>query len=152
MSDKELELFRQHRTEQSKYVYFILAAAAGGIALAVRMTADATLHWSLAPLGAAVVSWGLSFFYGCRNLQYVQEVTAKNAQQLKFARGSDPVVGHDPARREIAVEVMKGAIDRENTKAGNSYIWQFRYLVTGAVFFVAWHVLQIYLRSTAHTP
>jgi len=60
MSDKQLELYRQHRSEQSKYVYFILAAAAGGIALAVRMTTDATLHWSLAPLGAAVLSWGLS--------------------------------------------------------------------------------------------
>src|SRR5438552_2743994 len=116
-TDQDIELFRLHRAEQSKYVYFILAAAAGGIALAVRMTADATLHWSLAPLGAAVLSWGLSFFHGCRNLQYVQEVTAKNAQQLKFARGGDPVVGHDPARRELAVEVMKGAIERENTKA-----------------------------------
>ena len=45
MPDENLELFRLHRAEQSKYVYFILAAAAGGIALAVRMTADATLHW-----------------------------------------------------------------------------------------------------------
>ena len=148
MPDEYLELFRLHRAEQSKYVYFILAAAAGGIALAVRMTADATVHWSLAPLGAAVLFWGLSFFHGCRNLQYVQEVTAKNAQQLRMARGDDPVVGRDPARRVVATETMKEIIERDITATGQHYVWQFRYLVTGAVLFVCWHVLQIYLRST----
>src|SRR5437773_7979116 len=104
MPDEDLELFRLHRAEQSKYVYFILAAAAGGIAVAVRMTADATLQWSLAPLGAAVVSWGLSFYHGCRNLQGIQEVTAKNAMQLKMARGDDPVVGRDLALRAVAMQ------------------------------------------------
>ena len=152
MSDENIELFRLHRAEQSKYVYFILAAAAGGIALAVRMTADATLHWSLIPLGAAVACWGLSFFHGCRQLQYAQEVTAKNVQQLKVARGDDPVVGRDPSRRAVATEVMKEVIERDSTRAGRHYIWQFRYLVTGAVLFVGWHVLQIVLRSTASTP
>jgi len=146
-TDQDLELFRLHRAEQSKYVYFILAAAAGGIALAVRMTADATLHWSLAPLGAAVLSWGLSFFHGCRNLQYVQEVTAKNAQQLKMARGDDPVVGRDPSMRGVATKAMKEIIDRDITATGKHYVWQFRYLVTGGVLFVGWHVLRIVLRS-----
>jgi len=148
MAEHDLELFRLHRAEQGKYVYFILAAAAGGIALAVRMTADATLHWSLAPLGAAVLSWGLSFYHGCRHLQSAQEVTAKNAQQLKMARGDDPVVGRDPSRRAVATDVMREAIERESTAAGRHYIWQFRYLVAGAVLFIGWHVLQIVLRST----
>ena len=148
MPDQDLELFRLHRADQSKYVYFILAAAAGGIALAVRMTADATLHWSLAPLAAAVVFWGLSFYHGCRNLQSVQEVTAKNAQQLKMARGDDPVVGRDPAMRAVATDAMKEIIDQEITATGRHYVRQFRYLVAGAVLFIGWHVLQIYLRST----
>jgi hypothetical protein len=148
MSDEDFELFRLHRAEQSKYVYFILAAAAGGIALAVRVTADATLHWSLLPLGGAVLCWGLSFFHGCRNLQSVQEVTAKNALQLKMARGDDPVVGRDPAMRAVAMQAMKEIIDQDITATGRHYVRQFRYLVTGAVLFVGWHVLQIVLRST----
>src|SRR6266404_4481704 len=125
MSDQDLELFRSHRAEQSKYVYFILAAAAGGIALAVRMTADATLHWSLIPLGVAVLSWGLSFYHGCRNLQSVQEVTAKNAQQLKIGRGDDPVVGRDPARRSVATQAVGQTIDRERAATARHYVWQF---------------------------
>jgi len=145
---EDLELFRLHRAEQSKYVYFILAAAAGGIALAVRVTSDATLHWSLAPLGAAVVCWGLSFFHGCRQLQYVQEITRTNAEQLKVARGEHPVVGREPWKREVAGEALKEVLERGITTAGKHYNWQFRYLVTGAVLFVSWHVLQIVLRST----
>ena len=145
----DLELYRLHRAEQSKYVYFILAAAAGGIALAVRMTADATLQWSLAPLGAAVLSWGLSFYHGCRNLQWAQEVTAKNKQMLKIARGDDPLVGPDPSRRAVATEAMRETLDSDSTTAGRHYVWQFRYLVTGAVLFIGWHVLQIVLRSNA---
>ena len=145
---EDLELFRLHRAEQSKYVYFILAAAAGGIALAVRVTGDATLHWSLAPLGAAVVCWGLSFFHGCRQLQYVQGITRINAEQLKVARGQHPMVGAEPWKREVAGEALKEVIERDIATAGRHYNWQFRYLVAGAVLFVGWHVLQIVLRST----
>src|SRR6266566_1836679 len=103
-NDHDIELFRLHRDEQSKYVYFILAAAAGGIALAVRVTAEATLHWSLIPLGVAVLCWGLSFVHGCLQLQYVQGLTRSNAAQLRMARGDDPKVGTDPTNRKVAVD------------------------------------------------
>jgi hypothetical protein len=75
LADRELELFGQHRAEQSKYTYFLLAAAASGIALAVRVTADAVLHWSLVPVALSVVSWGASFYHGCVYLQITQELT-----------------------------------------------------------------------------
>jgi hypothetical protein len=148
MPDQDLELFRQHAAAQSKYVYFILAAAAGGIALAVRMTSDATLHWSLAPIGAAVLCWGLSFFHGCLNLQYVQGIIRNNAAMLQAGRGEPPLGGPEPWKREVATDALKEVIDRDITTAGKHWQWQFRYLATGAVLFVGWHVLQIILRST----
>src|SRR3990172_1762121 len=101
-TDRDLELFRQHRAEQSKYVYFLLAAAASGVALAVRVTSAATLHWSLGPLGAAVLCWGLSFFHGCRHLQYVLGVTRTNAALLQSERGELPTVGPEPWKRAAA--------------------------------------------------
>ena len=148
----DLELYRLHRAEQSKYAYFILAAAAGGIALAVRMTADATLHLSLAPLGLAVLSWGLSFYHGCRQLEYVQAITRVNAELLKAGRGQPPM-GPEPWKREVAVETLKEIMEQDTATALKHYHCQFRYLVIGAVLFVAWHVLQIVLRSNApHAP
>jgi hypothetical protein len=147
MPDQDLELFRLHRAEQSKYVYFILAAAAGGIALAVRVTSDARLHWSLAPIGAAVVCWGLSFFHGCRQLQYVQGVIRANAALLQVQRGEHPLAGPEPWKRPVATETLHEVIERDITTAGTHYVRQFRYLVAGGVLFIAWHVLQIVLRS-----
>ncbi len=130
-------------------MYFILAAAAGGIALAVRMTTYAVLEWSLAPLGAAVLCWGLSFFHGCRHLQSVQVLTRANADMLRTARGEDPQVGTHPERRAIAVEVLREIMERENTSVSKNYFLQFWYLIAGAVLFVGWHITQIVLRSTA---
>src|SRR2546428_11363650 len=106
MPDEDLELFRLHRAEQSKYVYFILAAAAGGIALAVRVTAEATLHWSLLPLGGAVLCWGLRFYHGCRNLQGVQSVLRANLFLLKIERGDDPMGGSHPPSRAAGFEEL----------------------------------------------
>ena len=145
--DHDLELFRQHRAEQSKYVYFLLAAAASGIALAVRVTSDAILHWSLIPIGAAVWCWGLSFFRGCRHLQYVQGVTRANAALLQSEQGKLPEAGPEPWKRAAAAEVLGEILERDITTAGRHYIWQFRYLLAGAALFVGWHVLQIVLRS-----
>jgi len=148
MPEQDLELFRQHRAEQSKYVYFILAAAAGGIALAVRVTSDATLHWSLIPLGVAVLLWGLSFYHGCRLLQCIQVLTRANAELLQAERGEHPKAGPEPWKRGVAVDVLKEVLERENTALGNHHWWQFLCLVAGAMLFVGWHVLEIVLRST----
>ncbi len=147
MSEKQLELYRLHRSEQSKYVYFILAAAAGGTALAVRMTTDATLHWSLAPLGAAVLSWGLSFYFGCRGLDAVSVLTRANAELLQVQNGEHPKAGRHKELQEVAAEALREVMERENTAVGKNYGRQFRCLVGGAVFFIAWHVLRIVLRS-----
>jgi hypothetical protein len=147
MSEKQVELYRLHRTEQSKYVYFILAAAAGGIALAVRLTSDATLHWSLVPLGVAVLSWGLSFYFGCRGLDSVSVLTRANAELLQVQTGEHPKAGRHPQLQQVADEALREVMERENTAVGKNYGMQFRYLVGGAVFFIAWHVLRIVLRS-----
>jgi hypothetical protein len=147
MSDRELELYRQHRTEQNKYTYFLLAAAASGIALAVRVTSDATLHWSLAPLGASVISWGLSFYYGCRHLQKGQDVTRANADLLKIQRGEHPLAGPEPWKQAASANIVADIMEREAAVAGQHYNRQFYLLVAGAILFVAWHVLTIVLRS-----
>ena len=58
--DKLVELYRQHRTFQDKYTYFILAAAASGIALVVNNTQDEVISLTMIPLAAAVTCWGFS--------------------------------------------------------------------------------------------
>ena len=150
--EREIELYRQHHSERSKYVYFLLAAAASGIALAVRVTADATLQWSLAPLGAAVLSFGGSFLSGCLNLQYVQGILRSNAARLEVLRGVHPLAGQVPWKQQIGAETLKEVIERDVDKAASHYRAQFYLLIIGAILFIVWHVLEIVARSARTEP
>ena len=67
MADNELmEMHKQHRTGQDKYIYFLLAVAASGIAFSVEKTTGLKLNWSMLPLGAAVILWAISFYFGVK--------------------------------------------------------------------------------------
>jgi hypothetical protein len=146
-SEKELELYRTLTQSQQKYTYFLLATAAAGIAFAVRVTSDATLHWSLIPLAGAVLAWGASFASGCYYVLYTHSNLHANAALLKVQSGEHPQAGTDPRVVQAASDGIKQAIE-ENSKKSDAYArGQFAFLVFGAVLFIAWHVLAIILRS-----
>ncbi len=65
MGDNQLELARMLRTGQDKYTYFLLAAAAAAIGLALNRTHGNAFALTMIPLGLAVTSWGVSFYFGC---------------------------------------------------------------------------------------
>jgi hypothetical protein len=146
-SEKELELYRTLTQSQQKYTYFLLATAAAGIAFAVRVTSDATLHWSLIPLAGAVLAWGASFATGCYYVLYTHSNLHANAALLRVQRGEHPQAGTDPQLVQAASHRIKADIEG-NAKKSDAHAWcQFAFLVLGAVLFVAWHVLGIFLRS-----
>src|SRR6185436_4013385 len=100
MSDEhQFEVYRAQREMQSKYVHFLLAAAGAGIGLAVNQTRDAAMGWSHAPLAAAVVAWGLSFYFGCRHLHYANSILSGNVDLLKVQTGQPPWAGAPPQAR-----------------------------------------------------
>jgi len=143
----ELEVYRALREAQNKYAYFLLAAAGAAIALALNQTQVATLNWSQFPLAAAVLSWGLSFFFGCRHLAYVSSTLYSNAQHFRAERGQHPQVGADPQRIAVASAAFMAAAE-ENANRGNRFgRLQFHLFVSGAVLYIGWHVLEMYLRS-----
>ena len=143
----ELEIYRSLREAQNKYAYFLLAAVGAAIALVLNQTQGAALSWSQLPLGAAVLSWGLSFFFGCRHLAYVSSTLYANAQLFRVKRGQHPQVGSDPQCVAVATAEFKAAAE-ENSNRGNRFgHLQFRLFVTGAALYVGWHVLEMYLRG-----
>lgn len=145
--DFELEVYRALRESQNKYSYFLLAAVGAAIALALSQTQGAKLCWSQVPLAAAVFSWGLSFFFGCRHLAYVSSSLYSNAQLFPTKRGQHPQVGTDPHRIALASAMFKAAAE-ENANRGNRFgRLQFHFLISGAVFYLGWHVLEMYLRG-----
>lgn len=134
---------------QDKYTYFLLAAGASGIALAANGTSAATLAPSLIPLGLAVLSWGGSFWCGCRRLAYVNATLYANTTLSVVQSGEHPDVGNHPQAMDAASKGIRSAAEG-NAERANAYGHsQFRLLVLGAVFYLAWHVLGMYFRTIA---
>lgn len=84
--DSERLLFSTLRSIQDKYTYFLLAAAGAAIGLALTQTKGLSLNWSQFPLGLAVLNWGLSFFFGCRQLTSVSSGLYANAGLIKIQK------------------------------------------------------------------
>jgi hypothetical protein len=146
-SDQQIEIYRQHRTAQDKYGYFLLAAVGAAIAFAVNQTQGAKLAWSQLPLACAVACWALSFFFGCRHLTYVESALFANFGLLTVIDGEDPRIGTHPQLMAVASDAIREAIELKSMRASRFARWQFRFLVLGTVFYLAWHVLGMWLRS-----
>jgi hypothetical protein len=146
-SEQLLEVYRQFRMSQDKYAYFLLAAVGGGIALAVNQTHTAALSWSQIPLACAVLLWGLSFLFGCRYLSYLSSNLYANVGLLKVESGEHPLVGTHPDLMAAASEGIRDAIESNAEKGSRFARWQFYCLALGAVAYLAWHILEMWLRT-----
>jgi len=80
---QEIEIYKQHREAQNKYAYFLLAVAASAIALSLKRTTNLKITYSMIPLALAVLSWGFSFFCGCRRLDKVRDGGSALKQSLQ---------------------------------------------------------------------
>ncbi len=141
-SENELEVYRQYRTSQDKFAYFILAAAGTAIGFAIHRTEGMRLSWWMIPLGVAVLCWGVSFWAGCLHLQYMASSLYANMGLLKVQAGRHENLPPNPTPQvlKIAAQGIGDAIEFNGKKTA-SYAWlQFRSLLVGAVFFIAWHI------------
>ncbi len=148
MGEETNEIYRALRESQNRYTYFLLAATGAAIALAVNQTRDAALAWHQTPLAFAVLCWALSFLFGCRHIAYVNSTLHANAEYLRVVSGQHPeFAGVHPQLVAAARDGIRSAMEHNADCANCNSHRQFRFLVTGAVFYVIWHVLEIYLRG-----
>jgi hypothetical protein len=78
LNEGSAEVYKQHREVQNQYTFCLLAASGAAIAFAVNQTQNAVISWSMIPLGAAVLCWGISFYCGCCYLNYAESVLYSN--------------------------------------------------------------------------
>ena len=145
-TDAELEVHRALRDTQHQQVYFLLGAAGAAIALAVNQTHSAALAWSQLPLAIAVGCWSVSFYLGCRNRTWVSAGLNTNGAIFDVRAGRHPVSGSNPQAMAIGVESLHEIFKDQSEHANRTFKLQFRFLVAGACFYLAWHVLEMYLR------
>jgi uncharacterized membrane protein (DUF485 family) len=149
MSEEVKDIYLLHRNGQDKYTYFLLAAAASALAFAIQKTVDASFSWSMLPLAGAAVSWGLSFFFGCKNVSWVLTALYANVGFLQLKSGTHPNQPAHPQEVAAAISGVRNALDHNAEKAYLYAKWQFRMLITGGILFIGWHVLEMYFRTIA---
>jgi hypothetical protein len=148
MSSARQDIYQAAREGQDKYTYF-LAAAGAAIAFAVTQSQTATLAWSKIPLALAVLSWAMSFYAGCKQLNNVANFLQQNYDLLRVQEGLHPQFPNHPQVVAVIEEVVREAAD----KSGRWHVRQFRFLIAGAVFYVLWHVTEMALRTQGvHVP
>lgn len=145
--DSEWELHRALHDSHNQFVYFLLGAVGAAIALAVNQTRGLELSWSQVPLAVAVILWGLSFFFGCRNRMWASLSLNTNARLYEVADGRSEIVGSHPENIDQGIRVVRESFERQSDKAKRAYALQFGLLVVGSLFYLAWHVLEMYMRT-----
>ena len=148
VSEAELEVYRQARQGQDKYIYFLLAAVGASIAFALNQSKDLALDASQWPLGLAVACWSGSFLAGCGRLLLQEQMLDLNQSLIRFKNGSHELLS-DPREIPFAVEATMASVKTVNDKLGRRARWQYRLLLAGGFFYIAWHVYEMYLRSLA---
>ena len=151
-SDRLAELYTQHRAQQDRYDFFLMAVAGSAIALSIQRTTEELLGYSMIPLGIAVLLWGVSFFAGCKRRAYVNVITFANFNLVLVQRGEHSDAGSDPQDMEAAAKGIRTAIAANNDKAQSCARFQFATLVAGAVAYIVWHVLEMALATWAVRP
>jgi hypothetical protein len=148
MNDENLiEVYRNLQTSQDKYIYFILAATIAAIGFAIMQTQALKLQFSLIPLGISVLSWGLSFYFGCRNREYYNSTLYSNYDLLRVQNGIHPEIGNHPQKIQAASEGIKRAINSNSDKANKLGHLQMKAFFIGVFFYLIWHIFEMYLRK-----
>jgi len=146
-SELQREVYRGLHESQSKYTYFLLAAAGAAIGFSLSQTQNVGFSFSQTPLGLAVLFWGLSFYFGCRHLEYVSSIMYANFAMLEIESGQHLDVGDHLQKIKAASEGVKEAIENNSNAANLLGHLQFSTLITGAILYVALHILEMYLRT-----
>lgn len=145
MEENQKEVQRQFRQQQEKYVYYIIAISVSAIGFAIYKTSGQPLKLSQIPLGLSIISWGLSIFCGLRFIKYIISTLYANNAYFDVLAGRHPKLGNHPEKIAAGVEGIKKAIEMNSETASNYSKWQERFFYSGIIFFITWHVIEMYL-------
>lgn len=137
------EIYKQYQASQDKYTYFLLAAAGASVGFAIQKTDGMLLSWWLIPIGFACLCWGLSFYFGCKNITWVQSALYQDYELNQLQGGIHPEQPLSLQQSEVAVSMVSKAMSSCAAKAQFYGIWQFRTLIIGAVFLISWRITEM---------
>jgi len=147
MNEDQREIQRQFRQQQERYVYYVLALSVSSIGLGIYRTSGLPLKWSQIPLGISVICWGISIFCGLMFVKYVLSNLYANNAYFEISNGRHPYAENSTTTLEADIKTIKKAIESNGQTAEKHFNWQGRLFYTGIVFFILWHILEMYFLS-----
>ena len=145
--DKQIEVRNEHRQQQLKLRYYIIALCVTSIGFSIFSTQGDKLGYFQIPLAIAVSSWALSIFLGIRFLKTSLNILNADNAQFDILAGVHKDVGNNPNLIEAALKGIKGAIDEHQNRGIKDAIWQERLFYIGILMFIIWHILEMYVKT-----
>jgi hypothetical protein len=147
---------------EGKYVYYLLATASAAIFVALQRTEGEGFRESQILLGLAVLCWIASFIAGCVNrqseiskfterfwadtMQFLPSCLRIEADEKKISLDDELIKKVDDLSKEI-VKSRDSASHRAHKTARWCYEVQFGLLILGGLFFLLWHLYDMWLRT-----
>lgn len=145
--ETQKEIRSEHRGQQQKLVYYIIALCVTAIGFSIFRTNGQSLRCSHIVLLVAVLCWSLSIVLGLKFLKHSIDVLWNNNLwfDIKNRNFVDWTLLKDENIDDMGDGIMK-YIDDQIGKYKNHVDWQEYLFYAGMVFFIIWHVLEMYLK------
>lgn len=140
------ELHNRIENQREKFIYYMIALGVTAIGFSVLRTADEPLKFGQIPLGLAIMSWLLSIHFGFLNIVRTLTVLRSNIAFLYIKAGINPLDGTKMPDIDNPTDIIEKSIKKSNEKTSLYFNKQRATLYSGIIFFIIWHLLEMYLR------
>lgn len=136
----------------SKYIYYLLAASAAAIGYALQKAENLQPTYSLTFFGLCIILWAMSFYFGCKSVEFDLSVNNALANGENFGNTieqAQKVLGPEEFKK-IAVAYqdtlisLNKLIESHTEKCAFYLKLQLNCLIFGSLFFVLWRMMEIF--------
>lgn len=138
-----LEIQKQHRESQSKFIYYIIALSVASIGFSINITIGQTLNVFHLFLGLAILFWVFSVFCGFQFLKIYLDILAINNEYFNIVRGISDEKKPTEFIKEEAKKITTELANNKNKKASRNSDLQQYFFFFGIIMFLIWHIIQM---------
>jgi hypothetical protein len=147
MEEQQLEIQKQFRNQQEKYIYYLISLCVSAIGFSVYITTGHKLNFSQIPLGISIITWSLSIFYGLKLIAMIQRLLDLNNVYFEILQGKNHISGTDPEKIKVGIDRILKIIQEGSKNAAKYGKRQYNLFFTGMFTFIFWHVIEMYLQK-----
>lgn len=138
----ELELQKQFKAAQEKYIYFLLAVSASAIGYAITQLKVEPFNLNHIAFGISILLWALSFMCGLKFIEFTADSTFKNMLYLSFKRE----LKNSPNYAELVSNYKSDLYEKSEATMKRLALYgglQSNLLLLGALSYICWHALMM---------